>query len=221
MSNDQSEDCDEDDSPREEISGLSYFIAYSGGTLGSSRRITIRRLQIEGNAIAAVLAFCHERRRLRLFRSDRISEAVDMATGQVFSGPDFCSLLLDRGIPVAEARLVAMIKILVFFARCDGVEHPAEWEAIERAVVRLSRCLIDDDRHVDNLLAYARRLAPDAADFVSALKGLTKTKLPARIHTELRRAIGQVIDADGRHDSAEIAWAVEASNLIARMPTSD
>lgn len=213
---------DENHGPVEgdEASGLSYFLKYSGGSI-SERRVTIKRLQVEGGEVKAILGHCHERQAIRLFRTDRIEHAVDMATGEVLSSPSLCAALMNRGIPVAEQRLAAMIRILVFMAKCDGSAVDSEWEAIDLSMSRLCRCLMDDDRQVEELLQDARRLAPDGQDFMRALRGLTKTRLPARMHEELRRAIGAVIDADGRLHAEEVRWAVEASDLIDRMPTSD
>lgn len=205
---------------RDSRSGLSYFITYAGGSL-SQRRVTIRKIDLDAGAIKSVLAFCHERGAPRQFRIDRIEEAIDIETGEIFGQADLCAALLDRGIPVAERRLAAMIRILVFMARCDGHAHLLEWDAIDRAVVRLSRCLIDDDRGLEDLLADARRLTPDGADFIRALKSLSKTRMPARMHAELRRAIGDVISADGFQHDQELYWGIEAMDLIAQMPVSE
>ena len=73
---------------------------------------------------------------------------------------------------------------------------------------------------VDGLLQDARRLTPDGNDFMRALRGLTKTRLPARMHTELRRGIAAVIEADGVQEAEELRWGIEADTFIAKMPTS-
>lgn len=141
-----------------------------------------------------------------------------MATGEVLDCKQFCEFVMSRSGGLVESRLLAMTKLLVFMGRCDGRMVPAEWEALDRAVVRLQRSLLDDDRGADLLAEEARRLAPDGRDFIKSLRGLTKTRLPARTHEELRRAIGMVVDADGLHHPSEISWAIEAADYIDAMP---
>lgn len=199
-------------------SALSFFIRYDGGTLGGGRRVTLRRIEAQRSSLLSFLAHCHERQAIRRFRSDRVEEAVDMATGEVLDCKQFCEFVMSRSGGLIESRLLAMTKLLVFMGRCDGRIVNAEWEALDLALVRLQRSLLDDDRGADLLLAESRRLAPDSRDFLKTLRELTKTRLPARTHEELRRAIGAIVDADGYLHPSEVSWAMEAADYIDAMP---
>lgn len=200
--------------------GLSFYLSYDGGSI-SERRVTLKKIVAERSKVLRFLAICHERRALREFRFDRVREVIDFATGEVLDCRQFEDFILDRLENLPEVRLSAMLRILVFMARCDGIAHPAEWDAIDMVIVRLARALLNDDRGAEMMMADARRLSPDAEDFGRALRYLTKNRLPAKVHQELRRGIGEIIDADGRHHAHEIRWALDAADFIEKMPVSD
>lgn len=209
------------DTTPDETSALSFFLHYDGGSLEGGRRVSLRRIEAQGTALLSFLAHCHERQAIRRFRADRVVEAVDMATGEVLDCQQFHEFIMARSGGLIETRLMAMAKLLVFMGRCDGRMAPDEWDSLDRSVVRLYRSLLDDDQGADLLVEEARRLAPDARDFLKCLRGLAKTRLPAHTHKELTRAIGAMIDADGQLHPEEVSWAIEAGDFIARMPTCD
>ncbi|MGE6693322.1 hypothetical protein ACQKE8_12865 [Sphingobium limneticum] len=204
----------------DDLSGWSFFITYAGSRRESQRRVTLRRIDGEGDNVLAMHAFCHEERGPRHFRMDRLIEVVDIGTGEIMTPRDFEMRLSRQGSMITERRLAMMAKCLVFMARCDGHIHHSEWDQIELSVSRLCRTLLGHDISVEAHISEARSLAPDGRDFGTALGNLTRTRLPAKVHREFSRAIGDVIAADGLQHADEVRWAMEASSYIERMPTT-
>ena len=204
----------------DDLSSWSFFITYGSERRESQRRITLRRIDGEGDDILALHAFCHEERGPRHFRMDRLLEVIDIGTGEIMTPHEFGQRLARNGSMITERRLAMMAKCLVFMARCDGYIHYTEWDQIELSVSRLCRTLLGHDISVDAHLAEVKGLAPDGRDFATALGNLTRTRLPGRVHREFSRAIGDVISADGVQHLKEVRWALEASSYIERMPTT-
>lgn len=82
VDDDLSEDM-EPTSPGYGASGMAMQIRYRDSRgRGSMRRISV--ISVGGAESGFLLrAFCHERRAPRSFRSDRIEEAIDLATGEI------------------------------------------------------------------------------------------------------------------------------------------
>lgn len=70
----------------ETVAGLVLLLHYvDAAGAASERRVTCASVR-ERNGRAYLNAFCHERAAFRSFRFDRISQAIDWRTGEIFSG---------------------------------------------------------------------------------------------------------------------------------------
>lgn len=198
---------------------LALFLVYVNAKgEGSQRRVSIRRLV--GNPPTNLMAWCHERKAMRNFRIDRISEAVDPATGEVLVGAAIVELILDAGFTPLDPRLRRAAEVLVFLMRCDGLAHPAEWTAIDDSLDRYCLRFGGDDDALAGAKLLARRIAPDSDDFLRGMRAFAADDRAAAIARWLRQALTDVADADGRHSPEEFAWLMEVQSLLARMGAS-
>jgi tellurite resistance protein len=94
----------------------------------SKRRITVKSIETTNENVAIIKAFCHERSAMRTFKSDRILEAIDIHTGEIFDDPRGILKLVGVNVktlkPLATPDILNTyqnsLKILTFIARCDG-----------------------------------------------------------------------------------------------------
>jgi hypothetical protein len=92
-------------------------------------------------------------------------------------------------------------------AHCDGLWHPLETEPVERFVCSLwLRKEWDGDPPIDEIVAHGRRLAPDADTFFKALNLFAHSRTDGAV---LKRAIADLVAADGTICAAEMAWSLE------------
>lgn len=125
------------ESPAWSASGLALLIRYSD----SRGRTTQRRISVisvgAGEDAFLLRAFCHERRAPRCFRSDRIAEAIDMATGEVIE--DITAWLDGGGEPSTPRQALQAahdgLIVLTFLAKCDGELHAAELDVAREFVM--------------------------------------------------------------------------------------
>lgn len=191
----------------------------------SSRRITCRRLDRHGD-IEYVLAYCHERERIRQFRCNRIQTIIDPQTGEIWDSPDefFEMYQPDReragsvkwNLSVSKYNeLREALIALVFMARCDSEWHPLETKEIERFITSYwLREEINAELHIDDILRDTHLLAPLAEDFFVALMRCAERPRLARL---VRRAIADVIAADGHIGEEEFFWGKKVDNFLANL----
>lgn len=199
------------------ISGLVCIIEYSGET----RLITGRRYDLIGTH-AYVGAICHTAGGYRQFRCDRISAVIDAYSGEILgNGNYFDRFDIDArreqapswGLTQGRKRLlVSGLNVLAFMARCDGRWHPLEMEPIERFVCSLwLRKEWPGEPPITEILAHAQRLAPDSDVFIRSLTPFASSRSSMAI---VRRAVAELIEADGVVCSSEFDWARELDEAL-------
>ena len=194
------------------ISAFVCIIDYDGDT----RLITCRRYERIGE-LSYVGAICHAAKGYRQFRCDRIQSVYDVSTGELLGGGAYFERFAldsqrDRAptwglTPSHKSTLVAGLNILAFMARCDGHWHRLETDVIERFVCSMwLRKEWEGDPPVDEIVAHAQRLSPDADIFFKSLRHYASSATSTRL---ICRAIGDLIAADGVICSSEASWATE------------
>lgn len=204
------------------LSGFTCIIEYTDAKGDfSRRRVTFIRLE-EASDERYLRTYCHERERTRQFKVDRITAAADIDTGEIFDLPDLLnSLSADHSqsskpgwglCPRDRADLIAGINVMVFVARCDREWHPLESDAIEHFITSCwLRCGFEAELPLDDLLAHARKLRPDAESFYGSL--IRATERP-ELQAIIRRNVAQVIDADGKISPEELYWGSQVDEFF-------
>jgi hypothetical protein len=202
-------------SPRRDgTASLSLFIEYVDAKGDrSERRIGCRSYDRSTDIINA---WCFERSAVRAFRCDRIASAACTETGELFDLADLIQRLRARGLPVRDAGLNAVLKLLTFLMRCDGV-HPDEQLVIEEAITSYALRFDGDDAMVDLALRQARTMAPDEHDFLRALRSITLRRDGPALARFVRSHAQRVIDADGRHSAEEARFGMELDQLLSKV----
>ncbi len=134
----------------------------------SARRITLRKVERTDYG-AYIKAHCHERGAIRHFRSDRIIELVDSATGEVFDDAmDFLTPLYfgADGMATAVEKCAAGVTLLVALGRGDG-EFTTEEQSIAGAYIIQSGNIESPDW--EWIFKYLRKQKPTSADIRDAL----------------------------------------------------
>ncbi|WP_444885026.1 hypothetical protein [Microbulbifer sp. PSTR4-B] len=155
-------------SSEEQIDSGEDYDAWEGGFWGATAPIKVNaHLQIDykdgdGNSTTRsvkvkkfdellsggmVIGFCELRRATRTFRIDRISECMDLETGECISNVrdyliDKFELSPERVIDTLELEFLDVLKILYFVAKADG--QFKKGEAI--VIAEYLRKLVSDDR---------------------------------------------------------------------------
>lgn len=159
----------------------------------SRRRITVSRIT-GGVGERKIRAWCHERRSPRTFRSDRIEEAIDLATGEVIE--DVWAWLELETMPADVREALALtadgLVVLAFLAKCDGELHLGEINEAYDFVMEHPADLIVDPFYFD---LYFRRLWPDLATCQAAI-----ARMQARPEelASLARVAHDLVAADGK-----------------------
>lgn len=201
-------------SRRDETAALSLFIEYvdaAGAT--STRRIACRSYDPPADTITA---WCFERDAIRAFRCDRIVSAACTETGEFFELNALVDRLRSRGLPVRDAGLNMVLRILTFLMRCDGV-HSSEAIALEDAVTSYALRFDGDDQLVEQALRQARTMAPDERDFLKALRFVTLRRDGPALARFLQSQARRIIDADGRHSAEETRFGIELDRLLTKV----
>lgn len=200
------------DAETQPISAFVCIIDYSG----EPRLITCRRYDAIG-PIGYVGAICHSAGGYRQFRCDRIETVSDASTGETLGdGTYFSRFALDSQREVVpawglshsrRATLVAGLNAMAFMARCDGHWHALETEVVERFVCSMwLRKEWEGDPPMSEIVAHARRLAPDSETFVKSLRRYANSTTSTQI---LKRMVSDLIAADGVICANEMNWGAE------------
>lgn len=197
-------------------SSFAMFIHYEDTSGAHSwRRIVCRR--IETGTSHMLHAYCLERKAFRMFRADRILEAVELETGEVLDCPSLVDDLRARGLPVSDSRLGKVLTSLTFLMRCDGQSHPLEHEAIDAAVSSFVLRFECDDSAYDEGIKLARSLAPDGLDFTRSLRWLTRSAEAPKAARFLIQHACAVVDADGRLTPEEAQFGSEVGAFLKKV----
>ncbi len=193
----------------------------------SRRRITMRRIQFN-RSVPSLYAFCHERRAIRQFRTDRIKCFIT-ADGEIIEpilfwksiGVDFGEIAYNpkkrSGDTSETSRTKRMlrdqIRILAALSRADGKMRDEEVSAIiEYIEIEVEWDRIDlSDETITELSAYIKRLRPTAEKVSESLFRLFeepkgKKRLYAQELERFMRAAKNVINADGVLHETEIEF---------------
>ncbi|MDW3204606.1 MAG: TerB family tellurite resistance protein [Alphaproteobacteria bacterium] len=185
----------------------------------SSRRVTVYSCRFSDKGDPRLTGYCHLRKAKRSFRADRILEAVDAVTGEVYSPPS--AFLEHFGFSAVDASPVDQtaaairaaqhgLTVLVFLARCDGHVHLSERDVLHQYLIdRAFEYEIDVDRA--NVLL--DRFAPDAASMMASATLLAKGAGETSLERVLLLA-ARMIDADGVIDEQEAKFAVELKSVL-------
>jgi hypothetical protein len=111
-----------------------------------------------------------------------------------------------------KATLVAGLNVLAFMARCDGHWHPLENEPLEKFICSMwLRKEWPGDAPIDEIVGHAQRLSPDSETFFRALQHYARSSTSSQL---LRRAVGDLIAADGIICIAEADWGREIDTFF-------
>lgn len=201
----------------EPISAFLCIIDYDG----ENRLLTCRRYSGIGES-RYVGAVCHAANGYRQFRCDRINAVFDAQTGEMLGdGSYFARFSLDEqrdraptwGLNASrKSKLVAGLNALSFMARCDGQWHSLESEVIESFIVSLwIKLEWPGDPDIAAIIGHTERLAPDAETFFRAIRLYAQND---RMKAILRRAMSDLIAADGEICPAEMDWASEMETMF-------
>ena len=161
--------------------------------LKSVRRITVRTIFKTGDNDYSIDAHCHERKAERTFKLSRISELVDIETGEIFSNPSkyFLDRLEDSPIGYITKvlqELESEILVLTFIARADGYLRKKERQIISDFINVKSNQTLDMKMLDDEI----RKAYCDSSTFRSALKKLSqKNDVERKLIFQLATAIVQ------------------------------
>jgi hypothetical protein len=200
------------------ISGFVCVIDYAD----ELRLITARRYDRIGE-FTYVGGICQTAGGYRQFRCDRIGAVSDAYTGEVRGdGSYFARFSLDRqrdkaptwGLTQGRKHLlVCGLNIMAFMARCDGRWHPLESGAIERFICSMwLRKEWDGEPPIEEIVAHAQRLAPDSEVFFRSLGRYAPSQSSCNI---VRRAVVDLIEADGLVCCDEVNWETELRTALA------
>jgi hypothetical protein len=201
----------------EPIAGFTCVIEYAG----AHRLISCRRFKTRGK-FGYVGAICLTASGYREFRTDRIGYVFDPQSGEILGEQDYFSRFsIDEhreaqpvwGLtPSRRATLVAGLNILAFMARCDGQWHPLETQPVEDFICALwIRREWEGEPPLDEILAHARRLSPDSSTFFKSIENYARSRTRSKI---LRKAVSDLIAADGVVCDAEFDWARQFSEYL-------
>lgn len=218
----------------EPVAGFICVIEYENEFgIPSQRLVTCKSLRrtSEGFNLGAV---CHAARGFRSFKATRITAVYDATTGELLgSGDYFRRFAIDEGrerVPTfglmrsRAAHLIAGLNVLAFMARCDGLWHPLEEEPVERFICSLwMRKEWPGDPPLAEVLAHARRLAPDSDVFFRSLRAYARSTTSSRV---LLNSISALIEADGVICGEETDWVLAMQDFLMEeaalnMPSDD
>jgi hypothetical protein len=210
--------ADPDDPPAPPVV---FYVVYQDakGDL-SGRNITLRTAKHEIGEVR-LGALCHYRRAYRTFLASRVSEAIDLATGEVHEdGLDyFMKHPLLEGLSadhLANLSLETMamqecrdeVILLSFVAAADEHFDENERDAIVRHVMNR---VPEEGMSEAEIRRRVRCFAPDERAFHRALSRICAGEGDAKA---LMRTMRRVIEADGDYDFEEMAFADEIQRRL-------
>lgn len=188
----------------------------------SERMIQCRRYEIyDGNPIVG--AICGKSGRYKQFRCDRVLEVTDPETGQCLGDGHFFGQFAVGRIRDAvdtwnttsqrKSLIIAGLNVLCFMARCDGRWHQLEEEQIVDFVCALwMRKEWEGEPPLDEIVAHARRLAPDGEILAKAVRQYAHSTTSSAV---LKRYVQRVVAADGTICDKEHHWTMQFDEMLA------
>lgn len=206
-------------SPPDHAGAWSCFITYVNARgEESARTITIRRIYGHFGRPETLHARCHLRNDWRRFTISSITGMACAVTGEELDPLENCLALHRSGaLKIEDVVLTRMLRMLVFMARCDGEFHSLERAELEDILGRYFRFFGGNDAAYECAIREAPRLAPAAEDLIRDLRWLSRAPRRQELARFAINGAAAMIDADHRHHEAEVAWALEVSNVLHRI----
>ena len=212
----------EEPSRPQTIAGFICRIDYTNSKGEASHRVIRCKSMKAGPHGPVVGAVCLSSRAFKDFRCDRIAEVFDAETGETLgTGGFFDQFVVGKYNGSAshwnttsqrKSLIVAGLNVLSFMARCDGRWHPLEEEVIEAFVCALwLKKGWENSPPMADVLAHARRLAPDGQVFRSAIRQYAHSAGSGQV---LSRFVQRIIAADGVICDSEHRWATEFADAL-------
>lgn len=204
------------------IAGFICRIDYTNAKGEATHRvIQCRSIKVQ-DRVALVGAICVSSHAHKHFRCDRISEVFDALTGESLGDGSFFKQFVVGEHKQSKSNwnttsqrkslIVAGLNVLSFMARCDGRWHPLEEQVIEDFVCALwLKKGWENSPPMDEVLAHARRLAPDGTVFRSAIRQYAHSNGSGQV---LSRFVQRIIAADGVICDEEHRWATEFADAL-------
>lgn len=204
------------------IAGFICRIDYTNAKGEATNRvIQCRSIKVQ-DRVAMVGAICVSSHAHKHFRCDRISEVFDALTGESLGNGSFFKQFVVGEHKQSKSNwnttsqrkslIVAGLNVLSFMARCDGRWHPLEEQVIEDFVCALwLKKGWENSPPMDEVLAHARRLAPDGTVFRSAIRQYAHSNGSGQV---LSRFVQRIIAADGVICDEEHRWATEFADAL-------
>lgn len=204
-----------DNNERDQTSSWACQIVYVNAKgEESERQITCNKLEGYGG-VTHIQAYCHSRERPRSFKIGNIRALMDLSTGEVVDPASHFDMLATVGVlPFEDKGFTAFTQIALFMARCDGDYHPMEADALEAAITAYCMRFGGDDRMIEQTMCRTGAIAPDGRDVLLAIKRLRGSPIGKQAARLILDHSASIMDADGRHHSREIAWALELSDAL-------
>ncbi|MDF2496049.1 hypothetical protein [Sphingomonas sp.] len=211
-----------DDTPQV-IAGFICAIEYADADgVVTDRVINCRRYEYFNNK-PRVGAICGTSRKYKTFYCDGILQVHDVVTRQHLGDGTLFEQFVVGAHKVGKSDwnttsqrkslIVAGLNVLCFMARCDGHWHELEEQVIEEFVCSLwIRKEWENEPPLPEIVAHARRLAPDGEVFRAAITQYGHSSTSAAI---LSRFVQRVVAADGVICDAEHRWGAEFEELLA------
>ena len=211
-----------DDTPQT-IAGFICAIEYADADVVITERVINCRRYEHFNNKPRVGAVCGTSRKYKIFNCDRILQVHDAVTRQHLGDGTFFEQFVVGAYKVTKSDwnttsqrkslIVAGLNVLCFMARCDGDWHDLEEQVIEEFVCSLwMRKEWENEPPLPEIIAHARRLAPDGEVFRAAIARYGHSSTSATI---LARFVQRVVAADGIICDAEHHWSTEFAELLA------
>lgn len=136
----------------------------------STRRITIKKIDTS-KADPLLKAYCHERKAARSFKISRISEIVDIETGEIFQNAR--EFLIPVGSQSSEERNAMLsikdeLLIMTYMAKADGVFHENERFLLKSFIMQKTGYILTNEQ----LISEIGRFHCSSQTFLGSLKSL-------------------------------------------------
>ncbi len=199
------------------VVGIEYTDANNFKT---RRRISFSRVN---ETTGTISAYCLERAAPRSFRIDRINCFIDL-DGQVFSPPDFFSLLGGPNGPHIQGETkqrppvweIFWRRLVIFCAmgHSDGFMHEEEVEAVCVAMLDHAERdgLFCKDPEIEALRARIRRIKITAQDAINAAKKLSTQ--PVQSKKRIMRSLARIANTDGEQHEGEFDLLIEIQRAL-------
>ncbi len=128
-------------------------------------------------------AYCHKRRSYRLFRADRITEIIDMKTGEISDSVEEKLSSFrpsERPETTPDPELIKFLEenlneitALAYIAKCDGQVHEFEIDILTHFL--LDRMFNRSDLNIELIIGFFMHINPKMDEYEEAIKNLKQS----------------------------------------------